>query len=103
MTPIRLVTVTLVLLGTACGASSAPGDTAADGPGDTAADGPGDTAADGSGDTPGNEAAPNADEPTTDQASDWPHDFRGTLLSGGQFDANDLAGRDIVLWFWAPW
>lgn len=103
MTTIRLVTISLVLLGAACGASSATGETAADGPDETAAAGPDETAADGPGDTPADETAPSADEPVTDPASEWPHDFRGTLLSGGQFDANDLAGQDVVLWFWAPW
>lgn len=24
-------------------------------------------------------------------------------VSGGQFDFGDHAGRDLVLWFWAPW
>lgn len=24
-------------------------------------------------------------------------------LGGGQIEGGDLAGRDVVLWFWAPW
>lgn len=24
-------------------------------------------------------------------------------LAGGQIEGGDLAGRDVVLWFWAPW
>ena len=24
-------------------------------------------------------------------------------IGGGQIDGGDLAGRDVVLWFWAPW
>lgn len=36
-------------------------------------------------------------------AADWPHTFIADQLGGGQFDANDLAGRDVILWFWAPW
>ena len=23
--------------------------------------------------------------------------------SGGQIDLNSLEGRDVLLWFWAPW
>ncbi|MEU5905380.1 thioredoxin-like domain-containing protein [Micromonospora sp. NPDC047467] len=29
--------------------------------------------------------------------------FAGTTLTGGAFDATRLAGRPVVLWFWAPW
>jgi hypothetical protein len=32
-------------------------------------------------------------------ALDWQVD----RLGGGQIDGGDLAGRDVVLWFWAPW
>jgi hypothetical protein len=32
-------------------------------------------------------------------ALDWSVD----RLGGGQIDGGDLAGRDVVLWFWAPW
>ena len=30
-------------------------------------------------------------------------DFTAPLVGGGQLDGGDLAGRDVVLWFWAPW
>lgn len=52
----------------------------------------------------GTDAGTNA-APVSDDATpiDWPHDFVGDTLDGGRIDANDLAGRDIVLWFWAPW
>lgn len=33
----------------------------------------------------------------------WPTGLAGELVGGGQIDANDLEGRDLVLWFWAPW
>lgn len=36
-------------------------------------------------------------------ASAWPHEWREELVGGGQFDAGDYAGQDLVLWFWAPW
>ena len=29
--------------------------------------------------------------------------FRADLVAGGQIEGGDLAGRDVVLWFWAPW
>jgi thiol-disulfide isomerase/thioredoxin len=29
--------------------------------------------------------------------------FAGTTLDGKPFDATKLAGRPVVLWFWAPW
>ncbi|GAB3942576.1 hypothetical protein GCM10027614_29870 [Micromonospora vulcania] len=29
--------------------------------------------------------------------------FGGTTLTGSAFDAAQLAGRPVVLWFWAPW
>ncbi|MGC4748446.1 thioredoxin-like domain-containing protein [Micromonospora sp. DT201] len=29
--------------------------------------------------------------------------FTGTTLTGAGFDAAQLAGRPVVLWFWAPW
>lgn len=29
--------------------------------------------------------------------------FSGTTLSGKSYDASKLAGKPVVLWFWAPW
>lgn len=29
--------------------------------------------------------------------------FTADLLGGGQIEGGDLAGGDVVLWFWAPW
>ncbi|MET8358045.1 redoxin family protein [Micromonospora sp. NPDC005171] len=29
--------------------------------------------------------------------------FTGTTLGGATFDAAQLAGKPVVLWFWAPW
>jgi len=29
--------------------------------------------------------------------------FTATTVTGDEFDAPGLAGRDAVLWFWAPW
>lgn len=30
-------------------------------------------------------------------------DFRATTVSGDAFDAASVAGRPVLLWFWAPW
>ncbi len=27
----------------------------------------------------------------------------GDTVRGAQIDTNDLAGQDVVVWFWAPW
>jgi thiol-disulfide isomerase/thioredoxin len=29
--------------------------------------------------------------------------FTGTTLDGRPFDASTLAGKPVILWFWAPW
>jgi hypothetical protein len=29
-------------------------------------------------------------------------DFTGSTLDGASFDATELAGTPVVLWFWAP-
>ncbi len=30
-------------------------------------------------------------------------DFEAPLLAGGTFRGEDLAGKDVAFWFWAPW
>jgi len=32
-----------------------------------------------------------------------PLDFTMSTTEGGQLDFGTLEGRDVVLWFWAPW
>lgn len=32
-----------------------------------------------------------------------PLSFQAVTTDGAEFDASDLAGQDVVLWFWAPW
>jgi len=27
----------------------------------------------------------------------------GSTVAGGTLDGRDYEGRDVVLWFWAPW
>ena len=29
--------------------------------------------------------------------------FSATTVDGTAFDAGELAGQDVLLWFWAPW
>ena len=29
--------------------------------------------------------------------------FSATTVDGTTFDAGELAGQDVLLWFWAPW
>jgi thiol-disulfide isomerase/thioredoxin len=32
-----------------------------------------------------------------------PLSFQAVTTDGADFDASELAGQDVVLWFWAPW
>lgn len=71
---------------------------------------------------PGRTTAPVSDEPTVGVGSDAgtppsrtsePADaadgnaevlaFTAPDLEGGTFDGSDYAGRDVILWLWAPW
>lgn len=47
--------------------------------------------------------AARADPMASPSASDQPLTFQSVTTEGEQFDATDLAGQDVVLWFWAPW
>lgn len=29
--------------------------------------------------------------------------FEAPKLGGGQVDGDDLRGKDVAIWFWAPW
>ena len=49
------------------------------------------------------EATTESDAGSDADAASWPHTFVADQIGGGQLDANDLAGQDLVLWFWAPW
>lgn len=48
----------------------------------------------------GSDDAPSADG-TVAQVS-GPLSFTGELLGGGQLEGPSLAGRAVMLWFWAP-
>lgn len=52
-------------------------------------------------------ASDSADETASSDQSDPPTSQSQAnlvdLAGGGQLDWNSLQGRDVVLWFWAPW
>lgn len=55
-------------------------------------------------------AAPAATTPAATQAPAseaapalGPFDFTVPAVGGGQIAGADLVGRDLALWFWAPW
>ncbi len=41
--------------------------------------------------------------PRASEASDRPVQFTAALLGGGELSSASFAGKDTVLWFWAPW
>jgi hypothetical protein len=49
--------------------------------------------------------APSADGSPTAASADevsGPFSFSGELLGGGQLEGSSLAGKAVMLWFWAP-
>lgn len=85
----RTGTVTAALLAVVLATAGCGGpDVAAAPPADSAASAPADPAS-----SPTGPAAPVPDTLR----------FTGTTLTGAAFDAATLAGRPVVLWFWAPW
>ena len=55
-------------------------------------------------DTEGGDNAVESGSETDDAGTaSWPHTFVADEIGGGQIDATDLAGQDVILWFWAPW
>lgn len=56
--------------------------------------------------TPGTAGEPGTSAPTTATAStDVPEALRFTVagVDGAQVVGADYAGKDVALWFWAPW
>ncbi|MFI7080497.1 redoxin domain-containing protein [Micromonospora sp. NPDC049903] len=76
-----------------CGAADSVEEAAAV-PESAAAPAPTSASAEPAGPTPG----PTAPVPVPDTLK-----FTGQTLAGTDFDAAALAGRPVVLWFWAPW
>jgi hypothetical protein len=48
-------------------------------------------------------ASPSPAPGTSEAGTTAALDFSATLVAGGQLEGGDLQGRDVVLWFWAPW
>ncbi|MBW3588091.1 MAG: hypothetical protein KY429_01560 [Actinobacteria bacterium] len=42
-------------------------------------------------------------QPPTQQPQPEQLDFEGEKIGGGTIRGSDYAGRDVVLWLWAPW
>ena len=42
-------------------------------------------------------------EPTSPGSAPEVLAFEAPLLDGGTFRGEDLAGKDVAFWFWAPW
>jgi thiol-disulfide isomerase/thioredoxin len=53
--------------------------------------------------TASSSASSSSSAPATPAAVPESLKFTGTTLDGKPFDAAALAGRPVVLWFWAPW
>ncbi len=86
-----LLAAALVLVATGC--SAAGDEDANEG---ASADGAAAVSADSTAPTDGSEAQ-------SDTATPSPLSFSAQTVSGGTFDASELAGEPVVLWFWAPW
>lgn len=81
---------------TACGGEAT---TAADDPGSTSAPGsPSDPASDPASDSAATDSAERPDAAVPELL-----DFTSTTVAGEAFEGASLAGRPVVLWFWAPW
>jgi hypothetical protein len=63
------------------------------------------TAACGSGSAASGTAAPSASSATTPPVTDAAEglDFTAPRLGGGELRGTDYLGRDLALWFWAPY
>ena len=86
------VLAALLLVGVCCGDGSSESGPAQD-PATTATEAPATTTV---------RTSPTT-TPGDSVAVAWPHDWTERTVGGGQFDAGDYAGQDLVLWFWAPW
>jgi thiol-disulfide isomerase/thioredoxin len=69
----------------------------------TAADGPGSTSAPDSPSDPASDPAATDPAERPDAAVPELLDFTSTTVAGEAFEGASLAGRPVVLWFWAPW
>ena len=85
----RSIFLLLVLFGSACASSVEPGETG--GAGSSTARGPTSL-------PPPTPASPGGPAAVPEIL-----EFRAPLVGGGTFDAAELAGTPVAIWFWAPW
>ncbi|MFG2100768.1 TlpA family protein disulfide reductase [Micromonospora echinaurantiaca] len=95
-TPRRLAGLLAVLLAVVLGATSCAGGAAPAGPAAAATDGTAPSPTGGTVPSPTGSAGPAAPVPDTLA-------FTARTLDGAAFSGAGLAGRPVVLWFWAPW
>lgn len=100
--------VAVALLAAACGSSSSDDPTEAVAAQANASDGGDTTATTSTGDAEGQEpagtdAAPVQGEQVSAETRDEILRIARTQLDGQEFDPDTVAGRDVLLWFWAPW
>ncbi len=86
----RLLPVCLAAILAACGGTADPA------PGDAVAPSPTEPPASASAAPAEATAPPNVDVPEALQLS-------APLVGGGEIELGALAGRPVLLWFWAPW
>lgn len=51
----------------------------------------------------GDDSAPVTEASTEDAGGAGLPQLVADTVGGAQLDTNDLAGQDVVVWFWAPW
>lgn len=88
MRSLLLTVCAVALLAAACGREEPPPSPAGEAPASAPA-------------TPADESEPG--EPTPEPPLAAGLDFRLPAVGGGQVVGAELAGRDLALWFWAPW
>jgi thiol-disulfide isomerase/thioredoxin len=92
----------------ACGSATGPqsaGADAADAVASALASGSAPGAAAGATATTSTAPAPTTSDSSTSESDRTPESLRfaGTTVDGTDFDAAELAGTPVIMWFWAPW
>jgi thiol-disulfide isomerase/thioredoxin len=98
----RLVLALVAPLAISLAACGGEATTAADAQGSSSApdspDSPDESPSDSPGDSPATDGSGQPDATVPELL-----DFTSTTVAGQAFDGASLAGRPVVLWFWAPW
>ena len=93
-------TVLVAAIATVLVACAGPGSGAPDDPGEAAS--PSAPASEAT--APSTPSTPSTPPTTTGEAGNAEVlAFTAPDLEGGTFDASEYAGRDVILWMWAPW